>query len=629
MEEQGLIKRIKVGLVVLLAAVLLLVGCGKVVVQDTAARRSSTGDTWTVMIYMCGGTMEENDSKASEVLRSLNYDVPENINVLIETGGSREWHTDDIYPDYTQDFIVQKNGIRMVNQRQAVNMGTDTALCEFIKWASSSYPAKHYITVIWDHGGGPVGGVLYDSLHSFDKLSLPELSKALASSGVKQDIIGFDASLSSNIETAAAVSLYADYMVASEDVMPVTGWNYKSLFAYLSENPSASALEVGKKICDDAADAATNEIFLSMALTDLSKQSMLSLAVDGVAQAISACDADISAKRTIENLLSRQEYLGGNSQWEGYSNVADIRRLANSTRSLVGSPSANLASAVDDAVVYTRMSKYHSGLGGMGIYLPSNRAAQNINLYKSVSASASYIEFLERSFTDVYSDSTAHIQYDTFMADNSFGAVSDIGGSFVLNAAHPEVIKDVGVNIYFYNVKQSRYIKLHRDHNVTYMPANGTYQYTLGSKVPQLNGTNVSMYLVSRNTGYDIYSIPIIKDGDILNIRVAKNDKGEYTVLGLWKGVGKFTGMAERYVGELKAGDIITPIYEVYGDNSKYTEGSDIKIGLTGKVTVEDRRPTDGTYVLSYTVEDIYGNLHETNLATAIAEKGNMKFSAN
>ena len=615
----------------LIAAAMLLTGCGKVVVQNTAARRASTGDTWTVMIYMCGGTLEENNGKASEVLRSLSYDVPENINVLIETGGSREWNTEDIYTDYTQDFIVQKNGIRMVNQRQAVSMGTDTALCDFIKWASSSYPAKHYITVIWDHGGGPVGGVLYDSLHSFDSLSLQELGNALASSGIKQDIIGFDASLTSNIETAAAVSLYADYMVASEDVMPLTGWDYKALFAYLSDNPSASAFDVGKKICDDAADAATdeNEMFLSMALTDLSKQSMLSLAVDGAAQAISACDADISAKRTIENLLARQEYLGGNSQWEGYSNVVDIRRLASSTRSLVGSPSANLVAAVDDAVVYTRMGKYHDGLGGIGIYLPSNRTAHNINVYRSISPSASYVEFLERSFTDNYADSTAHIQYDSFMADNSFGAVSDIGGSFVLNAAHPEVIKAVGVNIYFYNTKQSRYIRLYRDHNVTYMPANGTYQYTLGSKIPQLNGTNISMYLVSRNTGYDIYSIPIIKGGDILNIRVAKNDSGEYTVLGLWKGIGKFTGMAERYVGELKAGDIITPIYEVYGDSSKYTEGSDIKIGLTGKVAVEDKRPTDGTYVLSYTVEDIYGNLHETNLATALAEKGNMKFSAN
>lgn len=623
-------KRVKAGLCAVIAAVFMLCGCGRVVVQKEAAKKAATGDSWTIMIYMCGSTLEEDNYLASEVLSSLSYDLPENINVLVETGGSRDWETEDIYPDYIQDFVVQKNGIRMVNQRQSANMGEDTTLCRFIEWASGKYPAQHYITVIWDHGGGPVGGVAYDSVHGFDSLSLRELSDALADSGLKHDIIGFDASFTSNVETAGAVALYADYMVASEDVMPVSGWDYKSLFEFLSENPSATAGEVGIRICDDAAEAAKDEDeFLSMAVTDLANQTMLSLAVDGEAQAISACDEDIAAKRTIENLMGRLQYLGGNSQWEGYSNIVDVRQLAQSTRTLVGSPSDNLAAAVDAAVIYKRTGTYHNGLSGMGIYLPSCRAGANVEQYAAASNSESYTEFLKRSYTDEYASSGAHMQYDAFMADNAFSATLDLSGNFVLNATHPEIIKDTGVTYYMYNAKSGKYIYLYRDHNVTYMPADSSFKYTVGGKVPQLNGTTVSIYLVSRCDGYDIYSIPIIKNGEPTNIRVAKSAAGKYTVLGLWKGIGKFTGIAERYVGKLKMGDVITPIYEVYGESSRYIEGSDIRIGLTGKVNIEDKRPADSTYVISYMIEDLYGNIHESDTATMLSEKGSFKFSAN
>ena len=615
----------------LLAAVFIVSGCGRVVVQNETARRPSSGDTWTVMMYMCGSTLEESDEGASDVLRSLNCDLPENINVVIETGGSRSWHTEDIYPDYIQDFVVQSNGIRMINQQSAMSMGDKDTLCSFIKRSSKAYPAKHYMTVIWDHGGGAVGGVAYDSKYEFDSLSLPELSGALTEAGIKQDIIGFDSSLTSNIETAEAVSLYADYMVASEDVMPVSGWDYKSLFTYLADNPQSPAADVCKRICDDVAARAEdeNETFLSMAVTDLSKQTMLSLAVDGAAQAMSACDADIYAKQKLENLLTRPGHLGGNSRWEGYSNMVDARQFASFTRSLVASPSDNLMAAVDEAVVYTRMGKYHEGLGGIGVYLPSDRSAANTDHYGAVATSAGYTEFIERSFTDKYSDSPAHMSYNELMADNAFTATSDLNGSFVLSAVHPEVIKNVGVSYYMYNKTDQKYFYIYTDYDVTYKPADGTYQYTVKGKLPQTNGKNVSMQLVSRNNGYSIYSIPVTMGSDLCSIRVAKADGGGYTVMGLWKGVGKFTAMAERTVTKLKLGDVVTPVYEVYDEANRYIEGRDIRIGLTGKLKVEEKRPADGTYIMVYSIEDIYGNMHQSNAATVTSTKGSFRLSSN
>ena len=64
------------------AMMIFLAGCGDVVVREETKRRESTGESWTVMLYMCGSTLEEDYSRASDVIRSLKYDLPENINVL-------------------------------------------------------------------------------------------------------------------------------------------------------------------------------------------------------------------------------------------------------------------------------------------------------------------------------------------------------------------------------------------------------------------------------------------------------------------------------------------------------------------------------------------------------------------
>lgn len=220
-------KRLTALTALFITAALVLSGCGRsVVVQKETTRQPSTGESWTVMIYMCGSALEEEHSRAGEVLRSLAYDLPENINVIVETGGSKTWSVEDVDPDYTQDYEVQKDGIRLVNQNPSLDMGSSSTYSSFLRWSIDHYSADHYISVIWDHGGGPVNGVAFDSAHDFDSLSVSELTTALSSLDTKIDMIGFDASLTSTIEMASAVSLYADYMVASEDVIPTNGWDY-------------------------------------------------------------------------------------------------------------------------------------------------------------------------------------------------------------------------------------------------------------------------------------------------------------------------------------------------------------------------------------------------------------------
>ncbi len=618
----------------------MLVGCSdSVIVQEEVKRRESTGETWTVMIYMCGSTLEEDHGRASEVLGSLSYDLPENINVVVETGGSRKWNTEDIYSEYIQDFEVQKNGIRLVNQKPSQNMGSSDTLRGFFEWGMDMHPAENYIGVIWDHGGGPMGGAAYDSNNEFDSLKPEEIRDALSGLDSGLDIIGFDASLMSNLETASALSLYADYLVASEDVMPMSGWDYRALFDYKSNNPSASSAEVGAAICDCVKNIAGEHEreLVSMAVTDLANITTLTLAFDGMAEVMVNAADSIEGLWDISYAMNELEYLGGNSQWEGYSNLIDLGELTNVVTEQVGSPAANIANAISSVVVYRAMSDYHNMSGGLSVYYPHHRETEEISEYRDICMSANYMEFIEKLCIDTeiegrlnnFEDAGAWAEYSELSKTNTMSADTNANGMYVLEAAHPEIITRAGVNFYMYSADHQGYLYLYRDYNTKYDAESGGYVYEPSGRLPRLNSTPVAMYLVSQNTCFDLYSIPVIYEGERANIRVTRSKQsdnyGEYTILGLWRGVDPESGMADRWYKQLSSGDVVTPIYEMYGgEDGAYVEGGDIRIGFTGAKITENLMD-DGDYIVSYTAEDLYGITYECDTNNLTSTRGTIR----
>lgn len=645
MEYIGIRKRefMKRAFVILSAALLtlsLVCGCGGgAVVQNETKRPPSTGTSWTVMLYMCGSTLEEEYESGSRVLESLAYDLPENISAVVETGGSRLWHTEDVDADYQQDYEIQKNGIRLVNQRPAANMGSAEALGDFLSWGMKSYPAEHYIAVIWDHGAGPLGGAAFDSLHDYDSLSLDELKTVLSGLGRKLDMIGFDASLMSNIETASALSLYADYMVASEDVMPSCGWDYNGLFDYLSNFPEASLPEVGQVICDGAAQRVSDEErdMLSMAVSDLSKETTLSLQFEGLGGMLNSAADDLYRLRDAVTALRSAERMGGNSPWEGRSNIIDLGSLADCLSASMSGVAQSLKSAAAEMVVYKRVSEYHGASSGVGVYCPNNRDGAAISAYRKVCVSNSYMAFLEKTAADTEienrrfspEDGGVWEYYNTLAYENVMTAAPDMNGRYVLSSLHPEIFTRAAVNFYMYSAQNASYLYLWSDYNTRFDSSVNGYVYEFGGRLPMLNSTPVSMYLVSSGVYYDMYSVPVVYNGGISNIRVRRSKLaesfGEYDIIGIWKGVDPYSGMAQRVCESLGAGDVIIPIYRVYGrDETDYAEGSKIRIGFGG-AKITEKLIGDGDYIVSYTAEDVYGVSRECATNNLTASKGNIK----
>ena len=251
-------------------------------------------DEWTVLFYFCGSDLESKYGYASQNLadiqgvvypdswmpmvanfygldpESIEVTKPGKVNVLIETGGSATWHTQDediyvnmdvdtgalqrwsynVYPGDVENVHDLPWGFELKKTLPLQSMAAPETLADFIRWGVQTCPAKKYALVLWDHGGGAMTGLFIDELFDKDIMYLYELREALAEGGVRFETLIIDACLMANIETAWNVKDYANWLVASEEIVPGKGtavgdW-LQALYAY----PECDGEWLGRCVCD-------------------------------------------------------------------------------------------------------------------------------------------------------------------------------------------------------------------------------------------------------------------------------------------------------------------------------------------------------------------------------------------
>lgn len=209
-------------------------------------------DTATVMVYVIGSDLESDGGCASEdISEMLSAELGENVNVIIQTGGASEWTNPMISSDTCQRFSIDGNNLTPVADIGLVNMAEPSTLTDFISWAAGYKPANRYELIFWDHGGGTAVGYGVDENFPDSCLELSDIAQAIGASGVKFDFVGFDACLMGTVETAYMLEPYADYLIASEETEPGSGWYYTNWLTKLSENSSMDTVELAKIIIDD------------------------------------------------------------------------------------------------------------------------------------------------------------------------------------------------------------------------------------------------------------------------------------------------------------------------------------------------------------------------------------------
>ncbi len=254
-----------------------------------ASKKDPAKKTWTVLLYMAA----DNDLYpfATQNLAQLKeVGSNENLNILV--------HLDIKVPGkdkVTKRLYVEKNKILQIGPDAKLNSGSDETFANAALWAIENYPSEHFAIIFWNHGSGDLNpvlrktinpaylfkynpetnmidldrsisfidfidmigdddqkpaarrqdrGICFDeTFHSYldDEKLMRALTKICAArKGKKIDLVIFDACLMAGTGTACIMSKFADYMVASEEVVLGPGYNYRAAMAPFSQGRESS-----------------------------------------------------------------------------------------------------------------------------------------------------------------------------------------------------------------------------------------------------------------------------------------------------------------------------------------------------------------------------------------------------
>ena len=369
-------------------------------------------DQVTVMVYMCGTDLETNYGMGTSDLNEMAYAAhSDKVNIIVETGGTKRWKNSVVSSNTNQIWRVSDRSLQKLEGNLGRKPMTDAAtLAEFIQYCSKNYPANRYILIMWDHGGGSYAGYGYDEVYPNGSMTVDRIAAGLKAGGVKFDIIGFDACLMANMETAIAVEPYADYLLASEETEPGTGWYHVDWLSQLAKNTSTPSVELGKTVIDTFCTTRQSNY---VSASDKYTLSIIDLA---------------EFKNTVPASLTKfSKMLTENVQNNNYQAVADAR---SSTRefaaaqkidqidmvhfcTMLNTPeSKELAEAIQKCVKYNRTRNINNAYG-VSVYFPYRnirRVSGMVQIYDNIDFNSDYAGAV-KSFATLQSSGQAANNY--------------------------------------------------------------------------------------------------------------------------------------------------------------------------------------------------------------------------
>ena len=598
-------------------------------------------DQVTVMIYVCGSDLESDGGAATADINEILYATPsDNVRVILQTGGAKEWQNSVVDADTCQRWLATADGLVLLDDAGQQNMTDPQTLTDFIQFSAEQYPANRNILVLWDHGGGTLGGYGSDEHYPDGTMSLSQIDQALTGANVVFDWIGFDCCMMGTVENAFVAEKHADYLIASQRSEPGGGWYYTDWLNALYENPSLSTPEIGKRIVDTFIREEQNGDFgdeLTLSVIDLTAFSPFMDALDAYLASVNTDLINTSAYKEV----SKARYDSRSPGEEEYDQV-DLAYLVNNIS--LGDGQA-LLSRLDDTVLISEQTAEH--YAGLSLYFPyaSIESVQDtLDVAKSIGLSESYQKFMSdfaslmaggqiyhgggasNPFTETpqstsalsdssWLDSALVSDYESYYAQNAYDGASleivEKDGQYVLEMSQDDwdIISDVYLEV-FLDTGEG-YLHLGSD-NVAQFNDAGDLIVTFDDNTwVAIDGHIVSFFAEqSQDANVSRGYVPAYVNGDEARLILVWN-KENASVAGYERVYD--TEVASRGLVPLKDGDTI----ELIGDFYTYEQAYDDQyifdtFIVNGTPVVRYEDVGEGDCLVYYSLHDIYQNTYWT-----------------
>lgn len=598
--------------------------------------------SWAIYWYLCGSDLETNNGCASMDLQEmLEVSLPENVNVVIQTGGANVWQNEFVDPSKQQRWLYSSEGLQLLEEQDTANMGDAQTLYEFLHFANTNFPAEKVAVTFWNHGGGSVSGAAFDEQFGLDSLNLVEMYQAFDAvwpantDAPALEVVGFDTCLMATVDVAATFRPFANYLVASEEVEPGNGWLYSGWIGALAEDPSMDGLALGKAICDSfyaGCEAVGTHEQVTLSVTDLSRLQPLLDAYEALGQeALAAAAEDPAFFATLARIAVKSENYGGNTRDQGYTNMVDLGHLARQTEGMLPSSQA-VGDALAECVRYRVGGVYRSEATGLSCYYSYNGDVDDFNNFAVVGASQSFKHLYAYNLTGSLAEGGQEYlqslqipelpEIVNLTALDWDGAPLDINedGAAVLTLGEQaqDVLAGIRFSLYYVDEENDQKIWMGTDNDIIADWENGIFTENFRGVWGSLDEHLVFMELSYEGEGYNLYSVPILLNDELYSLQVVYDFTTEqWQILGAAPALDE-SGMAAKELVQIQEGDSVAVIWKIASASGEedYQEFLAAEWYAWEETTFSEIPLVDSHYAMVFEMWDACGNFAQSDYVT-------------
>jgi len=627
-------------------------------VVDTLARTDVDTDTeWAIYWYLCGSDLETDHGAATlDLIEMMEVQLPEHVQVIIQTGGSLQWQNDQVNADKMQRYLYDSDGLQLIEEGDAVNMGDADTLEDFLTFAYENYPAKRSMISFWNHGGGSLSGVAFDERYYMDGLELSELRQAFVGAFGEDpehpavDIVGFDACLMASIDTANIFTDMANYMVASEEVEPGNGWQYSGILGAIADDPQIAPVDLAKAICDtyqEGCEEVGTEDEITLSVINLTKVGALVKAYEAFGQeALSLAAEDPASFTRFAGIAESVENYGGNTRETGYTDMMDLGHFAEKAAQEMPQTSGALLSALNACVVYKVNGRYHPDSYGISCYYAYSSDERGLDIYDEVGAGEAFLHYYRYGLTGEMDEAgLAYLEemdceempelqtLESVQWDNMPLSVDENGcATLTLGPQANEILTSISFALLYASVEDDVLILLGWDNDIVADWENGVFKDNFRGVWGCLDGHLCYMELIYEGEDINRYVVPILLNGEEYNLLVTYDFTTEEFIIDGARKPMETNGAADKNLYLLQEGDEIQTIHyamTLSGDETEFESLAIDTITYSSETTFEEQEMGDGEFYMAFTMEDAQGNLAYSEYARFNIEGGQITTTVN
>jgi hypothetical protein len=376
------------------------VGCGG---DGDDGPGGPTDESWVIGIYMAADNNLDR-AATNDINEILRAGVPENVSALILVDRAKlgEYGSfgiiEGLPPHSTAKWLrITGNTIEELEDLGEINMADPATVRMFVERLAEE-DVERRAAVFWDHGSsftfGSDDSARLSGAMNVDEIAAqfridPEDESSDYYDGI--DLVGFDACLMSSVEALSEFTEVAPLYVASAELEPGDGWDYRAIFDFMGGNPALTRGDLAAAIvngyanyyADNPSRAGGLQVTQSAWLTETAKVEAAIEALakayedasgepagnyDMIAEVYSAHDKSTFYNRRTNNPAETTSWVDAG---EFLANQIDASYEA------IATAAKNLRLELEAIRVESRTDGRDELVMGLSVYFPVNRVGQN------------------------------------------------------------------------------------------------------------------------------------------------------------------------------------------------------------------------------------------------------------